>query len=516
MKHFNNAGPCRPEDHYMLPVASRLPEVRRLIEQKLYFVLHAPRQVGKTTTLMQLAQELTAEGRYTALLVSAEAGSAFNDNPGKAEAAIIETWRGTARAWLPPDLQPPPWPVAEEGGRIYAALQAWTAHSPRPLVIFLDEIDALENQALLSVLRQLRTGFPNRPRGFPWSLGLIGMRDVRDYKVISGGSERLDTASPFNILSRSLTMKNFTADEVATLYRQHTAETGQAFTDEAVALSFHLTQGQPYLVNALAKVAVEELQPDLAQPITPREIEESKQILIERQETHLNSLVKRLREPRIRHIIEPILAGHQEVESLPLDDLRFALDLGLVRQSTEGGIVIANPIYREVIPTMLAYVTRAFLPQIAPTWLNPDGSLNPDKLLDAFVSFWRQHGQPLLKSVHYHEIAPHIVLMAFLHRVVNGGGSLEREYAIGTRRMDVCVRYGAVTLGMELKVWREGKPDPLVEGLAQLDQYLNGLGLDTGWLVIFDQRSGLPDISERTTTETATSPAGRTITVIRG
>ena len=54
------------------------------------------------------------------------------------------------------------------------------------------------------------------------------------------------------------------------------------------------------------------------------------------------------------------------------------------------------------------------------------------------------------------------------------------------------------------------------EGLAQLDEYLSGLGLDTGWLVIFDQRSGLPEISERTTAETAISPAGRTITVIRG
>jgi hypothetical protein len=306
------------------------------------------------------------------------------------------------------------------------------------------------------------------------------MRDVRDYKVISGGSDRLDTASPFNILSRSLTMKNFTAEEVATLYRQHTDETGQVFTDEAVALSFHLTQGQPYLVNALAKVAVEELQPDLAQPITPREIEEAKQILIERQETHLNSLVKRLREPRIRNIIEPILAG-QSLSDLPTDDVRFALDLGLVRNGDGGGIVIANPIYHEVIPTMLAYVTRASLPQIAPAWLNADGTLNPDQLLDSFLAFWRQHGQPLLKSVHYHEIAPHIVMMAFLHRVVNGGGSLEREYAIGTRRMEVCLRYGNFTLGLELKVWRDGKPDPLNEGLAQLDQYLNGLDLERVW-----------------------------------
>jgi hypothetical protein len=341
------------------------------------------------------------------------------------------------------------------------------------------------------------------------------MRDVRDYKVKSGGSERLNTASPFNIKARSLTIGNFTAEEVATLYRQHTTETGQVFTDEAIARAYQLTQGQPYLANALAKVAVEELQTDLAQPITLPDIERSKDILIERQETHLDSLGERLYEPRIRYIIEPILAGG-DLTSLPFDDLRFVRDLGLVRDDERGNLVIANPIYREVIPTMLSVITRASIRLPQPIWLNADGSLNADKLLEAFLSFWRQHGQPLLKSVHYHEIAPHIVLMAFLHRVVNGGGSLEREYAIGTRRMDVCVRYGAVTLGMELKVWRGGARDPLNEGLAQLDQYLNGLGLDTGWLVIFDQRSGLPDISERTTTEAATSPAGRAITVIRG
>jgi hypothetical protein len=147
---------------------------------------------------------------------------------------------------------------------------------------------------------------------------------------------------------------------------------------------------------------------------------------------------------------------------------------------------------------------------------NPDGTLNPAKLLDAFLAFWRQHGQPLLKSVHYHEIAPYIVLMAFLHRVVNGGSSLECEYTIGTRRMDVCLRYGPVTLGMELKVWRGDEGDPLKEGLEQLDHYPDGLGLVTGWLVIFDQRSGLPEISERTTTEVATTPSGRSATVIRG
>ncbi|NCC35615.1 MAG: ATP-binding protein, partial [Chloroflexia bacterium] len=109
-------------------------------------------------------------------------------------------------------------------------------------------------------------------------------------------------------------------------------------------------------------------------------------------------------------------------------------------------------------------------------------------------------------------------LMAFLHRVVNGNGVLDREYAIGTRRMDLCLRYGGpqpVTMGMELKVWRDGESDPRDEGLAQLDLYLAGLGLETGWLVIFDRRSGQPPIAQRTTVEVATSPQGRTIVVIR-
>ena len=163
----------------------------------------------------------------------------------------------------------------------------------------------------------------------------------------------------------------------------------------------------------------------------------------------------------------------------PPDDVRFVLDLGLCRLDPAGGLVIANPIYNEVLPRVLTATTNASLPHISPTWLKPDGSLDSDKLLDAFLAFWRQHGQPLLGSVHYHELAPHLVMMAFLQRVVNGGGTLEREYAIGTRRMDLCLHYGGpqpVTLGIELKVWRDGERDHLVDGLSQLDAYLVDAG----------------------------------------
>ncbi len=512
---FNVAGPCRVDIHYMLPPTARIPEVMRLIHQQSYFVLHAPRQTGKTTAMLTLAQELTSSGQWTAVLLSVEVGSAFNADPNAAELAILEEWQTSAMWQLPTDLQPPPWPESEAGMRIGSALTAWAEASPRPLVVLIDEIDSLQDATLISVLRQLRSSYARRPHAFPHALALIGMRDVRDYKVAAGGSSRLGTASPFNIKSRSLTLGNFSSSEVAALYLQHTQATGQVFTPEATAHAFHLTQGQPWLVNALAKVAVEDLAPDPATPITPDVIDAAKEVLIQRQDTHLDSLAERLREPRVRAVIEPLLAGLMLGNLIP-DDLRFVQDLGLVRPDPMGGLVIANPIYREVLPRVLAATASASLPQIAPTWLTPDGHLDTVRLLDAFLAFWRQHGEPLLSTAPYTEIAPHLVLMAFLHRVVNGGGSIEREYAIGRDRMDLCVRYGGEVLGIELKVWRAGRRDPLADGLVQLDGYLAGLGLPTGWLVIFDQRPDQPPIAERTSAVPATTPGGREVVVVRG
>ncbi|QNP28303.1 ATP-binding protein [Cylindrospermopsis curvispora] len=510
-KQFNTAGPCQSDIHYMLSPTGRLPQLKALIDGRNYFIIHAPRQVGKTTAMIALAQELTDSGEYTAVMLSVEVGSVFPDEPERAERAILGSWQDAIDIWLPQDLHPPFDPERREN--IGAFLKSWAKSSPRPLVVFIDEIDSLQNQTLISVLRQLRDGFPRRPQGFPHSVGLIGMRDVRDYKVKSGGSERLNTSSPFNIKAESLTLSNFSFTDIQNLYEQHTTATGQVFTLGAVQQAYYLTDGQPWLVNALARQATQVLVQDVNQPITAEVINQAKEILIQRQDTHLDSLAERLREERVKTIIEPILAG-EDLPDVPPDDIRYVLDLGLCRDQGQG-LEIANPIYKEVLPLVLSYTTRVSIGAIEPRWLNQQGELLPDELLHAFLEFWRQHGEPLLRSAPYHEIAPHLVLMAFLHRVVNGSGTLEREYAIGSGRMDICLRYGKVVMGMELKVWRERKSDPLIKGLTQLDKYLDGLGLDTGWLVIFDRRPGLPPMGERISTEEVISPSRRTITLIR-
>jgi hypothetical protein len=499
MRYFNTAGPCVHGLHYMVPPEKRLPEARGLAERGFYFVVHAPRQTGKTTTLRALAKSLTESNKFAALHFSCEAGEPAGDDYASAQQAVLGEIQRSASSQLTGDLLPPSaWPAAAGPVILSKALAAWTRQCPRPIVLIFDEVDALRGEGLRSVLRQLRAGYPDRPRDFPHAVILCGLRDVREYKTASGGdAERLGSSSPFNIKVESLRLGDFTRPDVEALYRQHQEETGQAFTPEAIELAFRLTHGQPWLVNSLARELTEKMGIPPASSITAEHVEEAKERLILARATHLDSLVARLDEPRVQRIIEPVLAGTIVDNPHFQDDFDYVRDLGLI--CGEGPVTIANPIYREVIVRVLAGAAELRVAAEPKSFLAAHGRLDFDRLLDEFSAFWREHGEVLASEIAYHEVAPQLVLMAFLQRIVNGGGTIDREYGVGRGRIDLLVRWphrGArgervvQREALELKVWRAGKPMPLDQGLAQLDEYLERLGLDHGVLVIFDRRGG--------------------------
>ncbi len=520
---FNTAGPCDPRFHYIIPPEQRTPEARRLIEEMGYFVVHAPRQTGKTTLLRSLARTLTAEGRFAALHFSCETAKVTLGDYGAAERLVLGSIRGAAARELSAELQPPPWPDGEPGQRLQEGLAAWAAACPRPLVLFFDEIDALFDASLMSVLGQLRAGFDGRPDHFPWSVALCGLRDVRDYKVASGGgAPRLGSSSPFNIKVESLRIGDFSAAEVRALYAQHTADTGQAFTEDALARAFELTAGQPWLVNALAREVVRNMGVAPPEAITADHLDQAKERLILARQTHLDSLVARLMESRVRAVIEPLLAGTLIAEDTFDDDVRYVRDLGLV--APDRPLRVANPIYREIIVRVLAGKGEEAVTVEPRAFVRPDGRLDLDQMLSAFVDFWILNGDVLTGTMPYHEVAPQLVLMAFLQRVVNGGGYIEREYGVGRGRIDLLVRWPLPDAGgrriwqreaLELKVWADGKPDPLPKGLEQLDGCLQRLGVDAGVLVIFDRRAAARSIDARTKFEAAATTTGRAVTVLR-
>ncbi|WP_206641668.1 ATP-binding protein [Nonomuraea polychroma] len=525
-KYYNTTGPCDPQRHYMLPPTPRLPQARVLIDMDRYFVLHAPRQTGKTTALRTLASELTAEGDIAALMFSCERAKAAGDDYAAAESLLLDSLRQAAEwsGWPDELLPPDPWPQVTPGSRLAVALTEWCRRCPRRLVLFFDEIDALQGDSMISILSQLRDGHNARPKGqpFPASVVLCGLRDVRDYKVASGGDPgRSNPASPFNIIAESLRLGDFTADQIAELYGQHTQATGQEFAKDAVDRVFELTQGQPWLVNALAYEI--SFQMGVTGAIIAGQVDEAKERLIRARATHLDSLVARLHEPRVKRVMEPVVAGaFPHVDPTFSDDLSYVRDLGLIKQKPP--LEVANSIYREVILRVLGDPTEQYVMADPRSFVLPDGRFDLPRLLQEFVVFWREHGEVLIRQEGYHEAACQIILMAFLHRLVNGGGYLDREYAAGTKRLDVLVRWpytgpdGERLMqreAMELKVWRTGGDDPLPDGLAQLDRYLDRLSLPTGVLVIFDRRPEAPPWKERGGFEQATTPSGRQVTVLR-
>jgi hypothetical protein len=361
----------------------------------------------------------------------------------------------------------------------------------KPLIILFDEADCLSEGTLISFLRQLRDGYNSRSMTpFVHSVALVGMRNIRDYKAkVRPNSESLGNASPFNIVTESLTLKNFTGEEIAQLYRQHTDETGQSFEEDAIESVWKQTQGQPWLVNAIAReVIVKMLQSDYTIPITAAMVEEAIQTIILNRPTHIDSLLERLKEERVRKVIEPLILGDGDIDR-ESDDFLYTRDLGLIRV-VNSMVEPANPIYAEVIVRKLSSFTQEILKEPKYPYqmcrYMKDGLIDMDYLMRDFQQFWREISAIWIERYEYREAAPHLVLMAFLQRVVNGGGQIIREMAAGTGRLDICLVYENRKYPIELKIRRGEKS--LEKGLEQTLGYMDTYGCTNAWLALFDRR----------------------------
>ena len=490
MKRFNTTGPCFPDEHYMMPALDRLPGVRELVARGDYFVVHAPRQTGKTTALQALVSEINAKGEMFALYCTLESLQNRAD-PDRTNIAIrdlvadnVEMSPFYQAASGAPELR------SERGGvglAVRTVLQNVCRAVGKPVVVFFDEVDCLVGDALISFLRQLRDGYVNRKMiPFPKSIALVGMLDVRDYKAqVRPDGQSLGQISPFNIIAEDFLIPNFTESEISALYAQHTAETGQRFADGVVEDVWRWTRGQPWLVNAIANDCVAKIHGNcFNETITVEDVEMAKEAIIRRRDTHVDSLMERMREPRVRRIVEPLISGDRSDVTYNDDDYRYITDLGLLRVD-RGALVPANPMYAEIIGRYLSRGEQdAMLRSVPETpWVRDDG-LDMPGLMAAFQQFWRVNAGADKDIMGYRESVPHLVLMAFLQRVTNGGGHINREMAVGSGRLDLCVEFRGARYAIEVKTSANFQGEKSYEQCAK---YLDSLGLTEGWMPIFEK-----------------------------
>jgi hypothetical protein len=465
-----------------------------LNEDGQFFVIHAAPQSGKTTLINNLEQELNAGEQYRALYCSLESVQPFTE-PEKGIPAVVRAIRQAIEyhPGFPAEQFAHDASLEDINTVVGQGFSALAADLDRPLVVFFDEADCLSNGTLIAFLRQLRNGYVNRLRTpFIHSLALVGMRNIRDYKAkLRDERETLGSASPFNIVTESLTLRDFTGGDIAELYGQHTDETGQPFAEAAIDRAYYRTQGQPWLVNAIAREIVRKiLRKDYSVEITADMIDEAAERIIMRRDTHIDSLLERLKEERVRRVVEPVILGDGEGVHRLSDDFEFVRDLGLICEE-QGQVVPANPMYAEVIGRVLSYdaqqnMLAGRIGHDAPFYVGPDGRLDMRAMLEDFQQFWRENSESWRRRFDYREAAPHLILMGFLQRVLNGGGRVVREMAAGSGRLDLCVEYDGGRYPIELKIRRSDRT--LSEGLKQISGYLDTLGESEGWLILFDQR----------------------------
>ncbi len=313
-KFFTTEGPIKKDIHYFIDPLSRidLDQVLSLVHSQKYFVLHAPRQTGKTSYLLALMEYLNNEGKYKSLYVNIEAAQAARENVKEGIQTILTVLAQAASIYLQDTFLKDKWKQILRGSGEYnalnEALMQWCQHNEKPVILFIDEADSLVGDTLISLLRQLRSGYTLRPRLFPQSIILCGVRDVRDYRIHSDKEKSIITGgSAFNIKAKSLRLDNFNLEEIKALYRQHSHETGQSFSDDIFPLVWDLTEGQPWLVNALGYEVCFEMKEgrDRSREINVEMIEQAKENLILRRDTHLDQLADKLKEGRVRRVIEP-------------------------------------------------------------------------------------------------------------------------------------------------------------------------------------------------------------------
>ncbi|MCP4687315.1 MAG: ATP-binding protein, partial [Desulfobacterales bacterium] len=140
-----------------------------------------------------------------------------------------------------------------------------------------------------------------------------------------------------------------------------------------------------------------------------------------RRDAHIDSLLERLTEKRVQKVVEPVLIGKELGFNFTDDDFQYTLDLGLMKV-VKGAVKPSNPIYAEVIVRALTSEAQMTMdaadhPPHAPAYVKGE-TLDMMKLLTDFQQFWRMNSEIWIERHQYKEAAPHLILMAFLQRIL--------------------------------------------------------------------------------------------------
>lgn len=502
-KRFNVTGICRPAKHYMADVSAKLAYALDLVHTGAYFTINRPRQYGKTTTLYAMAEALEATDGYIVFHVSFEG---LGDNPFREEQIFVATFLKllVQRSKLhTPDLAAFVATLAETAhtmGDLSEAITIIANHTGKALVLIIDEVDSSSNNDLfIQFLAMLRDKYLSQDFAKTFqSVVLAGLYDVKSLKLKLRPDAKQKYNSPWNIAADFKINMSLMPHEIKPMLDDYATANGIAMDTQAIADElYHYTSGHPYLTSYLCKIIDEEIRPTKTVPDwTPEDVFQAFRILLRvRNNVNFDSLFKHLREfPELYDLVYAIAI---EGQTLAFSSYSEIINLGLIHgvfaEDDLGKLKIHNRIYRELIAEVL--ITDWRTKNMAATdgfksgfesWNKyrlPNNGLDIQALLEGFQAFMRENYSGRDRKLL--ERDGRLIFLAYLKPVINGAGfDFKEPQTSEERRLDVVITFYQHRYLAELKVWRGAAAHQA--GINQLADYLHRLGMDTGYLVIFD------------------------------
>jgi AAA-like domain len=502
-KEFNITGTCFPEDHYMADVSSQMLFTYEMIEKGKYFIINRPRQYGKTTTIYTMSERLYKSGNYLVFNMSFEG---IGDAPFSSEESFANTFvRLLTKSVKRYDTEIEAYlkelstnlNVLEELGDVILKL---AKKSNKKIVVLIDEVDKSSNNQLfvnfLALLRNLYLDRKDNPTFH--SVVLAGVHDVKTLKIKLRPDETKTLNSPWNISTDFLVNMNFSPIQIQPMLEDYAQEQGVKLDSKLIAEKlFFYTSGYPYLTSHLCKIIAEEILPNRAEKEwTEQDVYKAFQLILrKRNNTNFDTLIKNLRE--YSDLYQLTFALVVEGQTYSYNDHNSTMSLGILHgiyaRSESDKLMIHNRIYREIVGDMMVSEWRTKNSTETKNKLDgfdgfdqyqlPNNGLDMQTIMEKFQTFMRTNYST--KDRDFLERDGRLIFLAFLRPIINGAGHEFKEPQISEeRRLDVVITFHQHQYVAEMKIWHGEVAHQ--KGLLQLANYLDSLGLDTGYLLIFD------------------------------
>ena len=496
-KRFNITGNCNEKEHYMMDDSRRFAAIMDIVEYGEYFVINRPRQYGKTTMLFALVNyfyqkedyfpiKLNFQGVDSQWLVSEVAFS---------EMFLLHVKKDLKRRYpekvhLTENVEIKT--IDDTSEWISSFIEA----IGKKVVLLIDEVDASSNyDAFLHFLGMLRSKYLARIDGERTfhSIVLAGVHDIKSLKFKLRNPEDAQYNSPWNIAADFKVVMEFYPEEIIFMLRQYSeAENVKINFEEIAEKLYYYTSGYPFLISKLCKTIAEDILPKKYDKTewTLEDLEKSVQLLLRERNTNFDSLIKNLEnnESLYRLVFAIIIEGQKIPYDPNAKDIRMGEMYGIFKGN--GIIKIHNRVYEQVIYNYMA-ATRLqdFINEkkynFRDTYLAHDGSLDLETVLRKFQAFMKE--QYSQKNNELIEREWRLIFLAFLKPILNGQGHDFKEVETSEeKRLDIVVTYLEWKYIIELKIWRGEKSHQ--KGLDQLANYLEIHGVESGFLLIFDDR----------------------------